>query len=99
MQVVVFITQLEDPSNSLRLQKFFGSAPNNFFITETIPIVVEAQDEVSEANRVISSLTLARDKYPDKYVIVIKDSSVTNSTIETVTNYIQRAICLNLDSN
>ena len=52
-------------------------------------------DAVTETNQVICALKNVHKKFPDDFCIVIKDTSVTNSTIDEIAKIILTAIDIN----
>ena len=100
MKIPVYIlpTQTPDTSTSRSLEKLFER--NRIFKVIKIPSKkrnLGITDAITEANLVIDALHNARKRFPQDFCIIIKDTSVTNSTTEEIVKIILTAIDINKD--
>lgn len=96
MRIPVYILPTQTPSTSTHLYRLFEK--NKLFRVVGYPCkgsTIGISDIVTEANQVIDTLENAYCNYPDSYCILIKDTSVTNSTPQEIGDIVLTAIGLN----
>ncbi len=98
MKIPVYIlpTQIQNISTSNTLKKIFGR--NRIFKVIKHSQKKKIVDPVTEANQVIEALYNASKCFPEDFCIIIKDTSVTNSTTEEIVKIILSAIDINKDN-
>lgn len=98
MSIPVYIIPTSTPVVEDTLIKFFES--NEIFRLVEAPgnmNTIGVDDLTIEANMIINSLADARKRFPDSYVITIKDTSVTSSDADILAALLIDAISFNQD--
>ena len=96
MRIPVYILPTQTPTTSTHLYQLFRQ--NKLFRVVKHPCigsVIGITDVVTEANQVIDTLENAYCNYPNNYCILIKDTSITNSTADEIADIVLLAIGLN----
>lgn len=96
MIIPVYILPTQTPSTSTHLYRLFRESKLFHVVRHHCKgSTIGISDVVTEANQVVDALENARCYYPNNYCIIIKDTSVTNSTIYEIEDIILAAIELN----
>ena len=95
MKILVYILPTHTPSTSDHLYYLFERS-KLFKIVEPDCTRGTIGDSVTEANQVIYALENSYQYHPYCYTIVIKDTSVTNSTLHEITKLVLLAIMLQM---
>jgi hypothetical protein len=98
MRIPVYILPTDTPDGTKSLVDLFWKS-KLFKVIEVPPQMknIGLSDAATEADQVIDSLKSARKCFPDDYCIIIKDTSVTNSTTDEIVKIVLTAIDLNRD--
>ena len=100
MRIPVYILPTQTPNTSTHLYELFER--NRLFKVVNYNCkgsTIGISDVVTEANQMVDALENARYNYPHHYCILIKDTSVTNSTPNEIADIILTAIQLNRNNN
>jgi hypothetical protein len=96
MRIPVYILPTNYPTTSNHLYNLFQQNPMFYVVNPSCySCGVGPVDDEGEASQVIDALENAYVYYPDNYVLIIKDTSVTNSNAFEIGDLIDLAINLN----